>query len=244
MKIHPVLVSSCLIASSFLVSGCASNNGQGVGLGYAPNDLAVKGVDLRSHFANAELFQSGQPEKLDEVVSEPVRKNQSSRSASLKNDKAPKNSYEKAPKGAFASRNYKKTRLNKKQALAMINQYRASKNLKRLSLNSKLSKAAKMHAKDLAKHDRISHFGFDGSDPWQRIKKTGYRAALAAENVGTGQASMKEVFVGWKKSPGHNENLLLSDATQMGIALVKDAKTEYKTFWVLELGSPLKGGAS
>ncbi len=213
-------------------------------MGYAPNDVALKGVNLRNHFETAELYQSGQPKVLDEVVSEPRAKKSSSRSASLKTDRAPKNSYEKAPKGAFASRNYKKTRLNKKQALAMINKYRLSKKLSRLTLNKKLSRAAKIHAKDLARHDRISHFGFDGSDPWQRIKQTGYKAALAAENVGTGQASMKEVFVGWQKSPGHNENLLLSDATQMGIALVKAPGTEYKTFWVLELGSPLKGGAS
>ncbi len=153
-------------------------------------------------------------------------------------DQAPKGSYTKAPKGAFDSRNYVKTRLNPRQALKMINRYRAQKGLKPLRLNRTLTKSARAHARDLAKHDRISHYGFDGSDPWVRVKRAGYHPQLAAENVGTGQKSLREVFRGWQESPGHNANLLLPDATQMGIALVKNPKSEYKTFWVLNLGKP------
>ena len=43
---------------------------------------------------------------------------------------------------------------------------------------------------------------------------------------------------GWQASPGHNKNLLLADAEHMGIALVQDPKTEFKTFWTLVIGSP------
>ena len=60
---------------------------------------------------------------------------------------------------------------------------------------------------------------------------------MAAENVGTGQTTLKEVMAGWKKSPGHNKNLLLPDAEHMGIALVHDPKTEFRTFWTLVLGA-------
>jgi uncharacterized protein YkwD len=44
---------------------------------------------------------------------------------------------------------------------------------------------------------------------------------------------------GWKESPGHNKNLLLGDATHMGIALVQDPRTEFKSFWTLVIGSPM-----
>ncbi len=100
-------------------------------------------------------------------------------------------------------------------------------------------KAAKAHSRDLAKWDRISHFGSDGSNPWDRVKRAGYKARLAAENVGTGQATLEEVMAGWKKSPGHNKNLLLRDAEHMGIALVQAPKTEFRTFWTLVIGSRL-----
>ncbi len=129
--------------------------------------------------------------------------------------------------------------LNAEQARDMINKYRKRKGLKPLILHPKLAEAARRHSKDLSRHDTISHRGSDGSDPWERVKGTGYKARLAAENVGVGQVSLAEVFKGWQDSPGHNENLLLNDATHMGIALIQDPQTEYKTFWTLVLGSPI-----
>ena len=101
-----------------------------------------------------------------------------------------------------------------------------------------------MHSRDLAKWDRISHYGSDGSNPWDRVKRAGYPAKVAAENVGTGQVDFAEVLRGWKDSPGHNKNLLLADANEMGLALVQDPKTEFKSFWTLVVGAPMDGAQS
>jgi uncharacterized protein YkwD len=154
-------------------------------------------------------------------------------------DKAPGGSFEKAPKGALSDRDFSTTQLDIEKARTLINTYRATKGLKPVRINVALTEAAKAHSRDLAKWDRISHFGSDGSNPWDRVKRAGYNAKVAAENVGTGQASLEEVFKGWQESPSHNKNLLLSDATEMGIALVQDPKTEFKTFWTLVLGASL-----
>jgi uncharacterized protein YkwD len=123
-------------------------------------------------------------------------------------------------------------------AQTLINSYRAQKGLKPLRLNPKLYDAALKHSQDLAKSDRISHYGSDGSDSWDRVTKTGYHARVTAENVGTGQASVGEVFRGWQNSRDHNANLLLPDAEEMGIAMVHDPKTQFKTFWTLVLSAP------
>lgn len=131
------------------------------------------------------------------------------------------------------------SQLNVEVARRKINTYRASKGLRPLQISVKLTSAARMHARDLSKWDRISHYGSDGSNPWDRVKRTGFKARLAAENVGTGQKTFEEVLTGWKNSPGHNKNLLLADATHMGIALVKAPNTEFKTFWTLVLGTPM-----
>lgn len=146
---------------------------------------------------------------------------------------------ERAPKGALADRDYSGTLLNPEAAREAINQYRKSKGLKPLKLDAELTTAARAHANDLAKWDRISHYGSDGSNPWDRVKRAGYNAKLAAENVGTGQVSFSEVLKGWQESPGHNKNLLQAEAQHMGIALVQDPKTEFKTFWTLVIGSRL-----
>lgn len=154
-------------------------------------------------------------------------------------DMAPKGSFEQAPAGALADRDYSRTSLDAERARELINKYRKDKGLKPLKLNAELTAAAKSHSRDLAKWDRISHYGSDGSNPWDRVKRTGYKARLAAENVGTGQIDFQEVLRGWETSPGHNKNLLLADATDMGIALVQDPKTEFKSFWTLVVASPM-----
>lgn len=152
-------------------------------------------------------------------------------------DRAPKGTFDRAPTGALADRDYSATSLDAARARDLINAYRKTNGLKPLSLNTELTNAAAAHAKDLAKWDRISHYGSDGSNPWDRVKRAGYNAKVAAENVGTGQSSFDEVLKGWKESPGHNRNLLMNDIDNMGIALVQEPKTEFKTFWVLALGA-------
>ncbi len=154
-------------------------------------------------------------------------------------DLIPKGTYEKAPSGALADRDYSATQLDPEKARELINSYRKQKGLKPLKLNAALTEAAKAHSRDLAKWDRISHYGSDGSNPWDRVKRAGYNAKVAAENVGTGQTSIEEVMKGWQASPGHNKNLLLADVEHMGIALVQDPRTEFKTFWTLVVGSSL-----
>ncbi len=152
-------------------------------------------------------------------------------------DRAPKGSFDRAPAGALSDRDYGSTALDAARARDLINAYRKSNGLKPVSLNAELTTAAKAHATDLAKWDRISHYGSDGSNPWDRVKRAGYNAKVAAENVGTGQISFDEVLKGWQESPGHNRNLLMGDIDNMGIALVQEPKTEFKTFWVLALGA-------
>ncbi len=152
-------------------------------------------------------------------------------------DRAPQGSFDRAPAGALADRDYSSTNLDAAGARDAVNAYRKANGLKPLSLNAELANAAKAHARDLAKWDRISHYGSDGSNPWDRVKRAGYNAKVAAENVGTGQVSFNEVLKGWQESPGHNRNLLMNDVDSMGIALVQEPKTEFKTFWVLALGA-------
>jgi len=213
-----VFLGACSLGSGSISSGFAESSPYTTAsLGTSPT---VRGVALGGDPGASRNDSSGQ------------------RYAAL-NDKAPRGSYERAPAGALSDRDYSATALNADKARDVINQYRRDKGLKPLKLKSELTAAAKAHSRDLAKWDRISHYGSDGSNPWDRVKRTGYRARLAAENVGTGQIDFAEVMRGWRDSPGHNKNLLIADATHMGIALVQDPKTEFKTFWTLVVGAPM-----
>jgi uncharacterized protein YkwD len=213
------------------LSACSLNTG-GISSGF--NDLGSTSTASIDPLSGAR--ESTSTGSIDRTSSAAAKGTQV---AAFSPDKAPSGSFEKAPAGALADRDYSSTSLDPEMARDLINQYRHEKGLKPLRLNPTLSEAAKGHSRDLAKWDRISHYGSDGSNPWDRVKRTGYKPRLAAENVGTGQVSFKEVLKGWKESPGHNKNLLLADANEMGLALVQDPKTEFKSFWTLVIGSPM-----
>ena len=201
--------------------------------------LCLVGCGMGSSSLTAGFANSGQPSPRAPRPQETGSVDQPNKRSAKADDKAPKGSFEKAPAGALADRDFSSTRLDAERARDVVNAYRKEKGLRPLRLQPALTEAARAHSQDLAKWDRISHFGSDGSNPWDRVKRVGYHAKLAAENVGTGQASFDEVMKGWRASPGHNKNLLLADAEHMGIALVQDPKTEFKTFWTLVIGSPL-----
>jgi uncharacterized protein YkwD len=153
-------------------------------------------------------------------------------------DRAPRGSFEQGIPGALDDRDFSATSLDVQRAQALINEYRAIHGLQPVRLDPRLTTAAQVHADDLMRHDRISHFGSDGSTAWDRMVRQIRDLRLGAENVGTGQTSLEEVVRGWIASPGHNRNLLLADATRMGIALARNDAASFRTAWVLTLGRP------
>jgi uncharacterized protein YkwD len=210
------------------------------GLAIALSGCSLGSSSLSSGFAEQETTSSLSPPPLKSVGlgGDPAAPRSKVQVAKL-DDKAPTGTYEKAAPGVLSDRDYSHTSLNAEMARDIINAYRKQHGLKPLKLNPELTEAAEAHSRDLAKWDRISHYGSDGSNPWDRVKRAGYNPRLTAENVGTGQIDFKEVMRGWEESPGHNKNLLTPDAQQMGIALVRDPKTEFKSFWTLVVGSPM-----
>ena len=106
-------------------------------------------------------------------------------------------------------------------------------------------KLAAEHAHRMASMDKMSH-SLPGEGSFaQRIAAGGFQASMAAENVAAGQKSLAEVFEAWRKSPGHNANMLLPNVSLMGIALAIQPGGRYHTYWSLELGEryvPPAGG--
>ncbi len=215
-----------LVFAGLVLAACSMNTGP-ISTGYAENPSDTGSI------TRMQPYPGGSSSKRTR------RKSARNTRVAAINDKAPSGTYQTPTQGALSGRDYSRTTLQPSFARDLINQYRVENGLKPLKLNAELTAAAKAHARDLAKWDRISHYGSDGSNPWDRVKRAGYKARLAAENVGTGQTSFEEVLKGWKASEGHNKNLLLADAEHMGIALVQDPKTEFRSFWALVLGASM-----
>ncbi|MCF2904557.1 CAP domain-containing protein [Octadecabacter sp. CECT 8868] len=111
---------------------------------------------------------------------------------------------------------------------ATLSQLRADQGLGPVVENTRLSRAAAAHAQDMVALNYFSHTGFEGSSFTDRARAAGYDCA-AAENIAYGQDTQGEVVVGWMNSPGHRRNILLADATEIGVGRVG-------TMWVLMMG--------
>jgi uncharacterized protein YkwD len=122
------------------------------------------------------------------------------------------------------------------EAAALISQYRRSRGLSGVTVDTTLTRIAAVHAQRMAAADKMAHVLPGEGSFQQRLKAGGFTAAMAAENVAAGQDSLADVLEAWRKSPGHNANLLLPNISKIGIALAIAEGSKYRTYWALVLG--------
>ena len=126
--------------------------------------------------------------------------------------------------------------LDANAAQSMISGYRGNNGLGPVLIDPELMRLANEQASVMAAKDRLDH---DAGKPFQdRIRKSGYDASVAVENISAGYHTLAEAFSGWRDSPPHRANMLNSSVTHMGIAAVYTPKSKYKVFWALILAKP------
>jgi uncharacterized protein YkwD len=121
-------------------------------------------------------------------------------------------------------------------AVSMISQYRQNNGLAPLTLDPVLMRLAADQAGIMASRDKLDHSA--GRSFQDRMKASGYNPKAAAENVSAGYHTLDEAFSGWRDSPPHRANMLLKEATRMGIAAAYSPSSKYKVFWTLILAAP------
>jgi uncharacterized protein YkwD len=118
-------------------------------------------------------------------------------------------------------------------AASMISGYRANNGLGPVVVDQDLMRAAMEQSKVMAQRDKLDHAA--GRDFKDRLRRSGFDARIAVENVGAGYHTLAEAFSGWGASPPHRANMLNRSATHMGIAAVYAQGSKYKVFWTLIL---------
>ncbi len=115
------------------------------------------------------------------------------------------------------------------EAAKLISAYRVSKGLSPVTVDSKLNEAAEHQARVVAAAGRLSHGNFAG-----RMDQYGI-AGYSAENLSAGADNVDGTIERWKRSSGHNVNLLMPQARKIGFARA-DANNRYGRYWALVLG--------
>src|SRR6266446_10140971 len=110
----------------------------------------------------------------------------------------------------------------------LISSFRLKHGEVRVVRDATLDRIALEQARAMAAKDNLSHEvlgSFTG-----RIAPA--RAGRAAENIAYGYGSFEKTFGQWIDSSGHRKNLLLHNASRVGIASAKDASGK-RTYWAM-----------
>ncbi|MGN0735940.1 MAG: CAP domain-containing protein [Anaerovoracaceae bacterium] len=117
-----------------------------------------------------------------------------------------------------------------KQVASLTNSERKAAGLGSLTLDSQLSKLARMKAEDMAKNGYFSHTSPTYGSAFDMMKQYGVSYRTAGENIAKGQKTAESVMNGWMNSSGHRANILSSTYTHIGVGYAKDSKGN--TYWV------------
>ena len=126
------------------------------------------------------------------------------------------------------------------QVLALVNNVRTSRGLVPMRLNVALNTAAQTHSAGQAAAGSIFHVSPDGSNPGDRIARTGYQFSTWGENVAAGYRTPASVMDAWMRSPGHCRNILNPSFTELGVGYVnRDGDpSRYFDYWTQVFARP------
>jgi hypothetical protein len=110
----------------------------------------------------------------------------------------------------------------------LISSFRLKHGEVRVVRDSTLDRIAMDQARAMAAKDDLSH---DALGPFnKRVAPAG--AGRAAENIAYGYDSFEKTLGQWIDSSGHRKNLLLHNASRVGIASAKNASGK-RTYWAM-----------
>ena len=110
----------------------------------------------------------------------------------------------------------------------LISSFRLKHGEVRVMRDATLDRIALEQARAMAAKDNLSHEVLGSFT--RRIAPAG--AGRAAENIAFGYESFEKTLGQWINSSGHRKNLLLHDASRVGIASAKDASGK-RTYWTM-----------
>ena len=125
----------------------------------------------------------------------------------------------------------------------LTNQSRAESGLESLSVNSKLSRAARLKAGDMLEFDYFDHTSPAGVDPWHWIKLTGYNYHYAGENLAIDFITAEGTHQALMESSSHRDNILNPRFEEIGVAVLKGEFEGSDSTVVVEMfASPFNSG--
>lgn len=134
--------------------------------------------------------------------------------------------------------------VNVPELLDDTNLERARQGIEPLSLDTRLSEAAYLKAKDMLKQQYWAHTAPDGTQPWKWFGDVDYSYSYAGENLARNFTTSQSVVHAWMGSPAHRENILKREYSDVGFATVEGTMSGRPVSLVVALyGAPADSNA-
>lgn len=124
------------------------------------------------------------------------------------------------------------------EIIRFTNEVRARSNLGPLKANGALIEAARMHVVQMVEHQMLSHTLPRARYPTleDRLKASRYPWLLSAENIAWNEQTPQTVVNAWMRSPAHRVNIMNAQFTEIGTAMMRNARGE--PYWIQVFGKP------
>jgi uncharacterized protein YkwD len=116
-------------------------------------------------------------------------------------------------------------------AAALISQYRRAHGLPAVRTDAQLTAVAERQARAMAKNGVMDH---NVAGPFA-TRVADVPVGAAGENLAEGTKTWAETIQRWESSAGHNSNLLLPDATHVGVGVAYSDQT-HELFRAMVIG--------
>ena len=117
--------------------------------------------------------------------------------------------------------------------VCLLNHERGRHGLHRLSLDRRLSSAARAHTRDMVSRRYFAHVSRSGGDVVDRLNRVGYmrgaRRWVVAENLAWGGGSLStpgQIMRSWMQSPDHRRNILDPRFRELGIGVLAETPVQ------------------
>ncbi len=117
----------------------------------------------------------------------------------------------------------------------LTNNERSELQLGTLTRNTKLDRAAKLKAEDMAEHSYFSHYSPTGVSPWHWFDKVNYVYLHAGENLAVHFNDSSDVIDAWMDSPLHRANIMDGKYTEIGVGTARGEFGGVPTVFVVQL---------
>lgn len=121
------------------------------------------------------------------------------------------------------------TKSVEEEVVRLVNVERAKNGLKPLTANWQLARVARYKSVDMRDKGYFSHTSPTYGSPFDMMKSFNISYSAAGENIAAGQTTAQAVMDSWMNSPGHRQNILSPNFSEIGVGYCTGGS--YRYYW-------------